>query len=146
MLTLARSPNDKFAGNFETNETRYATFIMAEILSEDGSAPIRCRIANISAGGLMAIVPAGQAISGAVEVFVRHAGTLAGEVAWASKGEIGVRFYEAIDPLKLLADRAESALRPAREACRFVEQSRSKLERGGWSSATDGLEVPLMKH
>lgn len=147
MLTLARSPEDKFAGAYETSETRYATFLMAKIFSDASAAPAQCRISNISAGGLMAVLPVGVSVSGHVEIHVRHAAPLMGEVVWSKGGEIGVRFDEQIDPVKLLTDRAEGERRLAHQAHRFVEASRSKLQRGAWSDdAESALPTPLMKH
>lgn len=148
MLTLARSPEDKFAGVYDTSELRYATFIAAHIVCEGAAAEIQCRIANISAGGLMAVVPAGRAFSGHVEIHVRHAEPLTGEIVWAKGGEIGVRFDHQIDPLKLLADRAEGERRLARKAHQFVESSRSKWDAGAWytEDAEQDVSAPLMRH
>ena len=147
MLTLARSPEDKFAGAYETSETRYATFLLARICCGNAALPVQCRIPNISAGGLMAVLPAGLSVSGHVEIRIRHAEPLTGEIVWSKGGEIGVRFDEPIDPVKLLADRAEGERKLARQAHLFVEASRSKLQRGAWSDDDGGdLPVPLMKH
>lgn len=147
MLTLARSPEDKFAGAYETSETRYATFLLAKILCDGAATPVQCRVSNISAGGLMAVLPAGASVSGHVEIRVRHAEPLTGEIAWSKGGEIGVRFDEQIDPVKLLADRAEGERKLARQAHLFVEASRSKLQHGAWSDDGESdLPVPLVKH
>lgn len=65
-----------------------------------GGNPVeQVRVRNLSSGGLMAEygtpVPRGTP----VEVEVRGVGWIAGKIAWATDGRVGVAFEHDIDPL-----------------------------------------------
>ena len=75
----------------------------------------------------MAVVPPHVRLGGTVAVVIRHAGRLFGRIVWAEKGRIGVRFDQDIDPVALLADRAERAAEPSLMANRFVELAKRTM-------------------
>lgn len=122
-MKLVRSPDVPEAANYAATEKRYSVVLRAELTGEDIGAPVSVRIVNISAGGLMAVVPPGPKLDGHVTMTIRHLGRFVGRIVWARDGRIGVKFDDAIDPEKLMADRAKRAAASARAAARFVEQS-----------------------
>jgi hypothetical protein len=71
----------------------------------------------------MAVVPPGPRLAGNVTMTVRHLGRFVGRIVWARDGRIGMKFDDAIDPEKLMADRAKRVAASSRAAARFVEQS-----------------------
>lgn len=126
-MQLVRAPELEGSEQFETTERRYAVVLNAQIVSDALADPVSIRICNISAGGLMAVVPSRVALGGPVAVVIRHIGRLFGRVVWAQKDRIGVRFDQEIDPEALLADRAERALAPSQMANRFVEMAKRTM-------------------
>lgn len=126
-MQLVRAPEFVDSEKFETAERRYAVVLSAVILAEGLERPVSIRICNISAGGLMAVVPPHVRLGGTVAVVIRHAGRLFGRVVWAEKDRIGVRFDQDIDPVALLANRAERAAEPSLMANRFVELAKRTM-------------------
>lgn len=126
-MQLVRAPEFAESESFETAERRYAVVLSAVILAEGLERPVSIRICNISAGGLMAVAPAHVALGGAIAVVIRHVGRLLGRIVWAQKGRIGIRFDHEIDPVALLADRAERAAAPSLMANRFVELTKRTM-------------------
>jgi len=65
----------------------------------DGREDVTVRVRNLSPGGLMAEYP--QPIAGGthVDVEVRGVGWVAGRIAWAAEGRVGVAFDRDIDPM-----------------------------------------------
>jgi len=135
-MQLVRAPEFAESGSFETAERRYAVVLSAQILAEGLPAPVSIRVCNISAGGLMAVVPPHVRLGGTVAVVIRHAGRLFGRVAWARDGRIGVKFDREIDPVALLADRAERAAEPSLLANRFVELAKRTMP-------VPGIDFPI---
>lgn len=135
-MQLVRAPEFEDSENFETSERRYAVVLSAVILAEGLERPVSIRICNISAGGLMAVVPAHVSLVGTVAIVIRHAGRLFGRIAWHEKDRIGVRFDREIDPVALLADRAERAAAPSLIANRFVELAKQTMP-------LPGMDFPL---
>ena len=135
-MQLVRAPELAESDNFETSERRYAVVLNAQIVTDVLPDPVSIRICNISAGGLMAIVPPHVVLGGSVAVFIRHIGKLVGRIAWARKDRIGVRFDQEIDPVALLADRAERAAAPSLMANRFVELTKRTM-------IVPGLDFPV---
>jgi hypothetical protein len=123
MMKLVRSPDMPEAADYTANEKRYSVVLRAELDGDDIDAPVSVRIVNISAGGLMAVVPPGRRLDGQVTMTIRHLGRFAGRIVWARDGRIGMKFDAAIDPEKLMTDRAKRAAASARSAARFVEES-----------------------
>lgn len=122
-MKLVRSPDLPEAAAYGASEKRYSVVLRAELTGEDLDAPVSVRIVNISAGGLMAVVPPGPRLAGNVTMTVRHLGRFVGRIVWARDGRIGMKFDDAIDPEKLMADRAKRVAASSRAAARFVEQS-----------------------
>jgi len=135
-MQLVRAPELAESDKFETSERRYAVVLNAQIVTDVLPDPVSIRICNISAGGLMAIVPPHVALGGSVAVVIRHIGKLVGRIAWARKDRIGVRFDQEIDPVALLADRAERAAAPSLMANRFVELTKRTM-------IVPGLDFPV---
>lgn len=137
-MQLVRAPEFAESGSFETAERRYAVVLSAQILAEGLSAPVSIRVCNISAGGLMAVVPSHVRLGGMVAVVIRHAGRLFGRIAWAQDGRIGIKFDREIDPVTLLADRAERAAEPSLLANRFVELAKRTMPVPGIDFPVEG--------
>ena len=85
------------------NVSRDSLFLMAEISVEGRVDPIRAKVRNLSAGGMMA--------EGAFEVErgirlvvdLRNVGHVAGTVAWVQDSRIGIAFDREIDPKQVRA-------------------------------------------
>ena len=135
-MQLVRAPEFAESEKFETAERRYAVVLSAHITPESEDTPISVRVCNISAGGLMAIVPPHVALRGQVSIMIRHVGKLIGRIVWAQKDRIGVRFDAEIDPVALLAERAERAAAPSLLANRFVELTKKTM-------AVPGMDFPI---
>ncbi len=142
-MQLVRAPEFADSENFETAERRYAVVLSAVILAEGLERPVSIRVCNISAGGLMAVVPPHVRLGGTVAVVIRHAGRLFGRIVWAEKGRIGVRFDQDIDPVALLADRAERAAEPSLMANRFVELAKRTMPVPGVDFSVESLPRTL---
>jgi hypothetical protein len=56
------------------------------------------RVRNLSAGGLMAEVPAGLFRGERVDVRIHNIGWVGGNVAWVSEGRVGIAFDHPINP------------------------------------------------
>ena len=135
-MQLVRAPEFAESEKFETAERRYAVVLSAQITPESEDTPISVRVCNISAGGLMAIVPPHVALRGQVSIMIRHVGKLIGRIVWAQKDRIGVRFDAEIVPVALLAERAERAAAPSLLANRFVELTKKTM-------AVPGMDFPI---
>ena len=135
-MQLVRAPEFAESEKFETAERRYAVVLSAQIVPEREESPISVRVCNISAGGLMAIVPPHVALRGHVSIMIRHVGKLVGRIVWAQKDRINIRFETEIDPVTLLAERAERAAAPSLLANRFVELAKKTM-------AVPGMDFPI---
>lgn len=127
MMKLVRSPDLGDAGQFEHSEKRYGVVLSAQIVGDECPEPVSIRICNISAGGLMAIVPPTMTFGGCITVVIRHVGKLLGRIVWRQKDKVGIKFDKEIDPVALLADRAERALAPSQMANKFVELTKRTM-------------------
>jgi hypothetical protein len=83
----------------QRNKSRDSLFLVAK-LTLAGRVNEQVRVRNLSSGGLMAELPAQVEIGTEVEVQLRGIGAIAGRVAWATDGRIGVAFDQAIDPMR----------------------------------------------
>lgn len=126
-MQLVRAPELAQSEQFETSERRYAVVLNAQVVADSLPDPVLIRICNISAGGLMAVVPSHVALGGYVAVMIRHVGRLFGRIVWAKMDKIGIKFDEEIDPVTLLADRAERAAAPSLMANKFVELTKRTM-------------------
>lgn len=141
MIRLVRSPQMPNAGQFETSELRYSVVLAAMLHAEgdDEAEPLLVRINNISCGGCMATLPRALKLTGATRLTIRHIGTLAGRIAWSRGARVGIAFDEQIDPLEMLATRAERAARPAQIAQAAVDRARSSF--GHRSAAEAAVQI-----
>lgn len=80
-------------------DSRDSLFLMADFRVRGSSDIAQVRVRNLSHGGLMADCPQDLDQGVAVEFRVRGIGWVAGQVAWAAAGRIGVAFDRPIDPL-----------------------------------------------
>lgn len=115
MDTIAHEPfrslND---GDVETSgadrrNLRDSLFLAAGLTIADRSHQVRVR--NLSSGGMMAEFAEPVAVGTAVQVDLRGIGRVAGRVAWATDGRIGVSLDCPIDPMA--ARKPVTAFQPA---------------------------------
>jgi len=135
-MQLVRAPEFAESDKFETAERRYAVVLSAQLVPEGEESPVSARVCNISAGGLMAIVPPHVSLRGEVSIMIRYVGKLTGRIVWAQKDRVGIRFDTDIDPVALLAERAERAAAPSLLANRFVELAKKTM-------AVPGMDFPI---
>ncbi len=83
----------------QRNEVRDSLFLAANLRVVGGRDYAQVRVRNLSAGGLMAEVPAPIPQNTTVELDLRGIGTVLGKVAWNAAGRVGIAFDEQIDPL-----------------------------------------------
>lgn len=83
----------------QRNEVRDSLFLGANLRVIGGRDYAQVRVRNLSAGGLMAEVPAPIPQDTAVELDLRGIGTVLGKVAWNAAGRVGIAFDEQIDPI-----------------------------------------------
>jgi hypothetical protein len=90
---------------------RDSLLLTARLRIGDRQADVRIR--NLSAGGLMAEYAGAVSLSQPVEIDVRGVGPVAGRIAWATDGRVGIAFDEAIDPM--LARKPVATRKPSDE-------------------------------
>ncbi len=78
--------------------SRDSLLLTAQLRIGDGQA-LQVRVRNLSSGGLMAEFGSPVAGGTPVEVEVRGIGWVAGRIAWAAEGRIGIAFEREIDPM-----------------------------------------------
>jgi hypothetical protein len=117
---LQRSPDAPEASQYAHTEKRYAVVFGASFFPESHPGAVWGRVCNISAGGLMAVVPAGVRMSGRVAIDIKNIGRLFGRIAWCRDGRFGVALDERVDPEALLRARASRAREPLAAANAFV--------------------------
>lgn len=85
------------------NVSRDSLFLMADVLVDGRADPVRAKVRNLSAGGMMAdgdfTVERGTRLT----VDLRHVGHVAGTVAWVQDSRIGIAFDSEIDPKQVRA-------------------------------------------
>ncbi|RZP18152.1 MAG: PilZ domain-containing protein [Erythrobacter sp.] len=81
------------------NVGRDSLFLFAQLTLDGRAEPVRVKVRNLSAGGMMAEA-GGMAISRGdrVGIELRNVGTIKGNVAWAQDDRFGVAFETEIDP------------------------------------------------
>ncbi|WP_184054649.1 PilZ domain-containing protein [Sphingomonas aerophila] len=79
--------------------SRDSLFLLAQ-LKLVGREEREVRVRNLSAGGMMAEYDGPVSIGDQLTVAVRGIGSVAGRVAWAAAGRIGIALDESIDPKK----------------------------------------------
>ena len=80
-------------------EVRDSLFLMADFRVAGSPDITQVRVRNLSAGGLMAELPAGLELGLQVEFEVRGIGWVPGKVAWSAAGRVGIAFDRQIDPM-----------------------------------------------
>lgn len=81
----------------QRNAVRDSLLLTATLKVDSVETTVRVR--NLSAGGLMAEYGRLLPLDTAVEVDVRGIGWVAGKIAWATDGRLGIAFDEPIDPM-----------------------------------------------
>ncbi|MES2753463.1 MAG: PilZ domain-containing protein [Pseudomonadota bacterium] len=94
---VASLPADDAA--HQRGEVRDSLFLAAH-LTVSGEATEQVRVRNLSAGGMMAEYAAPVEIGTKVAVELRGIGAIAGRIAWATDGRIGIAFDQHIDPMR----------------------------------------------
>ncbi|MBA2933277.1 PilZ domain-containing protein [Sphingomonas sp. CGMCC 1.13654] len=87
-------------GNAESQrrDQRDSLFVLARIkLEGQPGEGVSVRVRNVSSGGLMADAPDDYRPGMRIEVAIENVGEVAGSVAWAEAGRIGVAFDHPID-------------------------------------------------
>lgn len=86
--------------SFDTrNVARDSLFLFAELTLEGWLHPMRVKVRNLSAGGMMADAGSLDVSRGdRVSVELRSIGSIKGSVAWAQGSRIGIAFEIEIDP------------------------------------------------
>lgn len=90
---------------------RDSLLLTATLRIDDQLADVRIR--NLSAGGLMAEYSGKVSLSQPIVIDVRGVGPVAGRIAWATDGRIGIAFDEPIDPM--LARKPVATRKPGEE-------------------------------
>ncbi len=102
MDDLGRDPLDEASSGdaaHSRKQNRDSLFLVAQFrLSTRRRDVSQVRIRNLSAGGLMADLPAPLPPGTPVELNVRGIGWIPGQVAWCVEGRVGVAFDHPIDP------------------------------------------------
>lgn len=80
------------------HQLRESMFLGARFRVPGVRDPIDGRVRNISVGGLMAELPRTLEAGTAIEIEIRGIGWVAGKIAWAAHGRLGIAFNEPIDP------------------------------------------------
>ena len=80
------------------NIARESLFLMAQVKVGDSGEPVRVKVRNLSAGGMMGegdiVVERGARLT----VNLRNIGEVRGNVAWVEANRFGVAFESEIDP------------------------------------------------
>lgn len=80
------------------NLDRDSLFLLGELLVDGQGDPVRVKIRNLSAGGMMAEGDLDVERGARVSVTLRNIGKVSGSVAWVQDNRIGVAFEYEIDP------------------------------------------------
>ena len=91
--------NDLDQDGSSSPRSRDSLFLLAH-LKLIGRYEREVRVRNLSAGGMMAEYVGPVSIGDQLTVAVRGIGTVAGRVAWAAEGRIGIALDAPIDPMK----------------------------------------------
>ena len=92
----------------QRRDQRDSLFVLARIKPEGQAGEgVSVRVRNVSSGGLMADAPDDYRPGMRIQVVLENIGDVAGAVAWAEAGRIGVAFDHPID--KSLARKTKSS-------------------------------------
>lgn len=100
--------------NVDTRQVgRDSLFLLAQVRIDGQDNPVRVKVRNLSAGGMMAEGDA-RVIRGArVGVELRNIGWITGSVAWKQGNRFGIAFAEEIDPKLARAPAGSASVNPA---------------------------------
>jgi microcystin degradation protein MlrC len=101
MMDQFSSDHDEFLSAEEAAAQRTGardSLLLSASVTFEKSAPVTVRVRNLSAGGMMAEHAGRVAIGDSVTVQMRGVGEVAGSVAWATDGRVGIAFDSEIDP------------------------------------------------
>jgi hypothetical protein len=87
------------ASSAKRGNNRDSLLLKAILRFPNSSDEREVRIRNLSAGGLMAEVPARVARGEPVEINLRSIGWITGHVAWVTEGRLGIAFDHSINPI-----------------------------------------------
>ncbi len=90
--------NGAEAGPLARDKTRESIFLGAQLIFPHSIQPMGARVRNISPGGMMVDFSASVVIDEKVVADIKGIGPVAGKVAWAANGRIGIAFEREIDP------------------------------------------------
>lgn len=92
----------------QRRDQRDSLFLLARIKPEgQADEGIAVRVRNVSSGGLMAEAPDDYRPGMRIEITLDNVGEMAGSVAWAEAGRIGVAFDHPIDKARARKTRSE---------------------------------------
>ncbi len=92
------SDSDGEQGAAKRAKSRDSLFLLGKLTFAGMPASFDVRIRNLSATGMMAECPAAVAPGHAVLVETKGFAGIAGKVAWATEGRVGIAFDVEIDP------------------------------------------------
>ncbi|RJY10350.1 PilZ domain-containing protein [Aurantiacibacter aquimixticola] len=85
--------------NVDTRQVgRDSLFLLAQVRIAGRDEPVRVKVRNLSAGGMMAEGDARVARGALVTVELRNIGDVEGSVAWVQGNRFGIAFVDEIDP------------------------------------------------
>ncbi|MBH5321576.1 PilZ domain-containing protein [Aurantiacibacter sediminis] len=85
--------------NVDTRQVgRDSLFLLAQIRVDGEDTPVRVKVRNLSAGGMMAEGNLNVMRGARVDVELRNLGWVAGSVAWCQGDRFGIAFVDEIDP------------------------------------------------
>jgi hypothetical protein len=79
-------------------ESRDSLFLLAEIHASGWQNPIKVRVRNLSAGGMLAEFQEAVPVGTSMRIGLANIGWLTGRSVWAGEGRFGVAFDKQIDP------------------------------------------------
>lgn len=91
---------------------RDSLFLLAQVRVDGQENPVRVKVRNLSAGGMMAEGEVRVMRGAHVEVDLRNIGWVDGNVAWKQGNRFGIAFAEEIDPKIVRAPVDSSADHP----------------------------------
>jgi hypothetical protein len=114
--------------NVDTRQVgRDSLFLLAQVRVGEQKNPVRVKVRNLSAGGMMAEGDVDVMRGACVEIELRNLGWVKGSVAWVQGNRFGIAFVDEIDPKLARAPVVGSTLRYDAEG-RLL--SADELERG----------------
>lgn len=93
------SGDDSAAGGVSTREkSRQSLFLTAEVEVEGRSEPLKVRVRNLSAGGMLAEAARDVPVGAVLRVELANVGRIGARCIWSGVGRFGVAFDQLIDP------------------------------------------------